>query len=138
MAYKDPARQRVYQRRWVAAKRQRGRQPAQALGQQPAASPPPLSLAAWTAQVQALQAACAAALQMLQQLEPGLLRDAMAGRLRAPVSEVQFLVVRSQTSLKQAAAALAELEACRRRLVQVTPEKQRSLKVTDTPVDTTG
>ena len=121
MAYKDPARQRAYQRRWVAAKRQRGRQPAHALGQQPAGNPSLLTMTAWAAQVQALPAACEAALQQLQQLEPGLMRDAMAGRLRAPVSEVQFLVVRSQASLKQAAAALAELEACQRRLAAVVP-----------------
>lgn len=106
----------------MAAKRQRGRQPAHALGQQPAASPPPLTIAAWAAQVQALPAACDAVLQMLQQLEPGLIQDAIAGRLRVPVSEVQFLMTRSQASLKQAAAALAELEVYRRRLAAVVPQ----------------
>jgi hypothetical protein len=134
MAYKDLARQRAYQRRWVAIKRQRQRQPGDVpsptspavlpmtLAQ--AASLPPPTLTAWATQVQALPAACEAALQTLRQLEPGLMRDAIAGRCRAPVSEVQFLVTRSQTRLQQVAEALAELEACRRRLVQVVPVKQ--------------
>jgi hypothetical protein len=134
MAYKDLARQRAYQRRWVAIKRQRQRQLAgvssptspAALPMTPAqaASLPPLTLTAWATQVQALPAACDAARQRLRQLEPGLMRDAIAGRCRAPVSEVQFLVTRSQTRLQQVAEALAELEACRRRLVQVVPVKQ--------------
>jgi hypothetical protein len=61
---------------------------------------------------------------MLRQLEPGLMRDAIAGRYLAPVSEVQFLVTRSQARLQQVAEALTELEACRRRLAAVVPVKQ--------------
>ena len=61
---------------------------------------------------------------MLRQLEPGLMRDAIAGRCRAPVSEVQFLVTQSRARLQQVAEALAELEACQRRLAAVVPAKQ--------------
>jgi hypothetical protein len=134
MAYKDLARQRAYQRRWVAIKRQRQRQPgtvpsptppaAMSMTPAQAARLPPPTLTAWATQVQALSAACDAALQMLRQLKPDLMRDAIAGRCRAPVSEVQFLVTRSQARLQQVVEALAELEACRRRLVQVVPVKQ--------------
>jgi len=134
MAYKNLAQQRAYQRRWVAIKRQRQRQPgavpsptsptAILMTPAQAASLPPPTLTAWATQVQALPAACDAALQMLRQLEPGLLRDAIAGRCLAPVSEVQFLVTRSQARLQQVAEALADLEACRRRLAAVAPAKQ--------------
>ena len=74
--------------------------------------------------MQTLPAACDAALQMLRQLGPSLMRDAIAGRCLAPVSEVQFLVTRSQAKLTQVAEALAELEACQRRLAAVVPAKQ--------------
>lgn len=83
MPYKDPAVQRQYQRQWWQNRRQQRTHARQEHL---------LTLAVWHTQVQNVHGACKVAQQTLRQIEPDLIRDAMAGRMRVPVAEIMWLL----------------------------------------------